>query len=104
MVATRWPAFRSATAMCRPVVDLPDPPFSFPSTTTWAEPDCPWLVCTSMFSTSYDHLRVTVVCGQGKCIIIVNPRGCIPQLLLGCARFPTLHLMRRRANRRIQPG
>src|SRR4051812_36268221 len=34
-------------------------------------------------STSYDHLRVTVVYGQGKCIIIVNPRGRIPPLLLG---------------------
>src|SRR5690606_41421930 len=53
---------------------LPISPFSFPSTTTWAEPDCPWLVC-SMFSTSYDHLRVTVGCGQVKYIIIVNPRG-----------------------------
>ena len=37
MVATRWPAFISATAMCMAVVDLPEPPFSLPSTTTWAD-------------------------------------------------------------------
>src|SRR5271156_3020945 len=48
MVATRWPAFIRATAICSAVVDLPDPPFSLPSTTTCAEPDCPWLACTSI--------------------------------------------------------
>src|SRR5215510_6942965 len=48
MVATRWPAFIRATAMCKAVVDLPDPPFSLPSTTTCAEPDCPWLACTNI--------------------------------------------------------
>src|SRR5215470_15021347 len=37
IVATRWPALSSATAMCIAVVDLPEPPFSFPSTITCAE-------------------------------------------------------------------
>ena len=39
MVATRWPAFNSATAICIAVVDFPEPPFSLPSTMTCAEPD-----------------------------------------------------------------
>ncbi len=29
-----WPAFNKATAICKAVVDLPEPPFSLPSTTT----------------------------------------------------------------------
>src|ERR1043166_4483402 len=37
IVATRWPALSSATATCIAVVDLPEPPFSFPSTITCAE-------------------------------------------------------------------
>ena len=37
MVATRWPMFKSATATCIAVVDLPEPPFSLPSTTTCAD-------------------------------------------------------------------
>ena len=37
MVATRWPTFISATATCIAVVDLPEPPFSLPSTITCAD-------------------------------------------------------------------
>ena len=36
-MATRWPAFISATAICSAVVDLPEPPFSLPNTTTCAD-------------------------------------------------------------------
>src|SRR3569833_2909140 len=74
MVATRWPAFKRATAICSAVVDLHEPPFSLPSTTTWAEPDCPWLVWTSMFD-PLRHFRVTPVCGQVKYVIIMSLRG-----------------------------
>src|SRR5436305_3614196 len=49
MVATRWPALSKAMAICSAVVDFPEPPFSLPSTTTCAAPDCPGLACTSMF-------------------------------------------------------
>src|SRR3954471_14289564 len=77
MVATRWPAFRSATAMCRAVVDLPEPPFSLPSTTTCAEPDWPWLACTSIaiLNTPGEYLRVGRVCGQVKCVTGNTNRG-----------------------------
>src|SRR5882757_3823917 len=37
MVATRCPTFIRATATCIAVVDFPEPPFSLPSTTTWAD-------------------------------------------------------------------
>src|SRR6516225_4161973 len=63
MVATRWPAFIRATAICSAVVDLPEPPFSLPSTTTCAEPDCPWLACTSIYRPPADifELRAAAV-------------------------------------------
>ncbi len=31
------------------MVDLPDPPFSLPNTTTCAEPDCPCAACSNIF-------------------------------------------------------
>src|SRR5262249_34618244 len=37
MVATRCPALSSPTVICMEVVDLPDPPFSLPSTMTCAD-------------------------------------------------------------------
>src|SRR5262249_44990967 len=37
MVATRCPAFSKAMATCIAVVDFPEPPFSFPRTTTCAD-------------------------------------------------------------------
>jgi len=46
MVETRAPSLISATAMCSAVVDLPDPPFSLPITSTCARPGardvCDW--------------------------------------------------------------
>ena len=36
MVATLWPDLISAIAICMATVDLPDPPFSFPTTMTRA--------------------------------------------------------------------
>src|SRR3954454_15607761 len=69
MVATRWPALSNATATCRAVVDFPEPPFSLPSTTTCAEPDCPWLVCTNIFSDPCGYLQITGARGQAKCAI-----------------------------------
>jgi hypothetical protein len=33
-VATRWPDFSNAIAMCMATVDLPDPPFSLATTIT----------------------------------------------------------------------
>jgi len=45
-VATRLPVPINATAICSAVVDLPDPPFSLPITSTWARPGtraaCVW--------------------------------------------------------------
>jgi hypothetical protein len=38
MLATRAPSLSSATTMCMAVVDLPEPPFSLPITSTWARP------------------------------------------------------------------
>src|SRR5436309_15673327 len=68
MVATRWPAFIRATAICKAVVHFPEPPFSLPSTTTCAEPDWPWLVCTNMFDPCR-YLQITRDRGQAKCAI-----------------------------------
>src|SRR5579871_5307062 len=46
MVATLAPSLISDTAICSPVVDLPEPPFSLPITSTCARPgsrtDCAW--------------------------------------------------------------
>src|ERR1035437_8175435 len=39
MVATLWPDFISATAICIAIVDLPDPPFSLPTTIMCADRD-----------------------------------------------------------------
>src|SRR4051794_15384888 len=61
MVATRWPALSKAMAICSAVVDFPEPPFSLPSTTTCAAPDCPGLACTSMF----DPWRCFQIAGAG---------------------------------------
>src|SRR5262245_31986402 len=48
-VATRAPSPIKATAMCSAVVDLPEPPFSLPITSTCARPACRagWL-CTML--------------------------------------------------------
>jgi hypothetical protein len=48
MVATRWPTFIRATATCIAVVDLPEPPFSLPSTTTCADAGFRVLASTNM--------------------------------------------------------
>src|SRR5450759_277283 len=39
MVATLWPDLLSATAICIAIVDLPDPPFSLPTTIMCADRD-----------------------------------------------------------------
>src|SRR5258708_16900885 len=38
MVASRWPLFINATAICMAIVVFPEPPFSFPTTMTWGDP------------------------------------------------------------------
>ena len=48
MVATRCPTFFRATATCMAVVDLPDPPFSLPMTTTCADADLGVFASASM--------------------------------------------------------
>src|SRR5580698_2124198 len=48
MVATRWPACNSATAICMAVVDLPEPPFSLPRTMTCAENGLPTSACINI--------------------------------------------------------
>src|SRR5215470_15212986 len=56
MVATRCPKFISATAMCMAMVDFPAPPFSLPSTTTWADADRLPLACINITDLDRDSL------------------------------------------------
>jgi hypothetical protein len=54
-----------ATAICMAVVDFPDPPFSLPSTTTYAESDrfaCINIVCLSRTRHGLQNSDVTECC------------------------------------------
>src|SRR5438309_239592 len=67
MVATRCPDFISATATCMAVVDLPEPPFSLPSTMTCADcadPTGAW--CNITHTLDFLILRVELCRRQDK--------------------------------------
>src|SRR5687768_17369989 len=80
MVATRCPALSSDTAICIAVVDLPEPPFSLPSTITCAVRGTPlvaWSNITQPLDTSI--IRIHLCQGQDRLHaisrILVNHRG-----------------------------
>src|ERR1043166_2771593 len=75
MVATRWPAFPSATPTGIAVVDLPDPPFSLPSTTTWADRDRSGSACSALTSMASSEAH--------KCVAVLS----WSRLSLTCAAF-----------------
>jgi len=66
MVATRCPTFMRAAATCIAKVDLPEPPFSLPSTTTCAETGRRVLAGADMTPPRCHHSYPGTARGQGS--------------------------------------
>src|SRR6476620_6101668 len=95
MVATRCPALSRATAICMAVVDLPEPPFSLPSTITCAERGTPlvaWSNITQPLDAPYSGcicLKVNRNCNADLGALVNRAHGARPAFHTAgeCPRF-----------------
>src|SRR5262245_51679070 len=106
MVATRWPALSSATAMCIAVGDLPEPPFSFPRTITCAELETVTGAWSNIYAT-LDNGTISILIRRAVKKVsasrgdLFDRRWLIPDsfVRLGAKRLTGLAEMRRTARR-----